>query len=119
MLVGRAVIQRDLDRLETWLYGNLLKLSKGKRKVSHLGRNKPMHQEGWALTAGRSQSEKDLAVLVGQKLNTRQEYALAAKAVNGILGCISKSAASMSIGMILPFNSALVRLHCVQFWVSQ
>ena len=54
-------------------------------------------------------SEKDLGVSAGKKLNMTQGCALAAKVANGILGCISKSAASMSRGVILPFNSALVR----------
>jgi len=41
---GCAAIQCDLDMLESWKQRNLMKYSKGKCRVLHLGRNNPMHQ---------------------------------------------------------------------------
>ncbi|KAK4827443.1 hypothetical protein QYF61_018000 [Mycteria americana] len=92
-------------------------------KVLHLGRINPRHQ----YTLGgnhleNTPAEKDLGVLVKNKLIMSQQSTLMAKAANSILGCIRKSVASRSRKVILPFYSALVRPHlecCVQFWAPQ
>ena len=44
MLQGMAAIQRDLDKLEKWTDGNLMKLNKSKCKLLHLGWDNPMQQ---------------------------------------------------------------------------
>ena len=83
---GHAAIQRDLNRREKWADRNLMKFNKEKCKVLHLGRNNPTHQYMLGATQLESSlAEKDLGVLVDTKLNRRQQRALAAKRVNGIL----------------------------------
>jgi len=56
------------------------------------------------------------------KLNRSQRCAAAATKVNWILGCIRRGITSRGRDIIIPFYSALVRLHlehCVQFWSPQ
>lgn len=58
-----------------------------------------------------------LDVLVDNRLNTTQQYALAAKVVNGILDYIKQSTASRWREVILSLHSALVRPH-LKYWVQ-
>lgn len=66
-----------------------MRFNKSKRRVLHLGRNNRMYQYrlGDDLLE-RSSEEKDLGVLVDDRLTMSHQCALVAKRANGILVCI-------------------------------
>jgi len=83
----------------SWAQTKLVRFNKGKCRVLHVGRTNPMHQYRLGADLLESSSvERDLSVLVDDRLTMSQQRALAAKKANGILGCIEKCVARIVEG---------------------
>ena len=121
---GCAAIQRDLDRLESWAEGNLMKFNKSNQVHGPAPGEEQPHapaQAGGDLLESGS-AEKALAVLVESRVTLSQHRALVAKKAKGIVGCMKRSMASRAREVILPLYSALVRPRlecCVPFLAPQ
>ena len=72
--------------------------------------------------AGEYLAQRDLGVLVDNKMNMSQQHTATATKANWILGCICKGVTSRGSDAIILLYSVLVRLHLecsVQFWTLQ
>ena len=100
-----------------------MRLNEAQCRVLHLGRGGPRYLDKLGEEAlESSRVEKDLGVLVDEKLDVSQQCALAAQKANCVLGCITKRVSSREREGIVPLCSALVRPHVkhrVQAWSPQ
>jgi len=98
-------------------------VQQGQVKVLHLGWGNPWYQYrvgGEGIES--SPAEKDLGVLVDEKLDMSHQCALAAQKANPSPNCIPSCMTSRARERILPLCSALVRPHresCVRLWNPQ
>ncbi|KAJ7396308.1 hypothetical protein BTVI_146295 [Pitangus sulphuratus] len=102
---------------------HLMRFHKAKYRVSHAGRGnaKQEYRRGEELIES-SPGEKDLGVLVCERLDIIWPCALTAQKAKCVLSCTQSSMASRSDEEILSLCSPLVRPHlehCIQLWSLQ
>ena len=112
--------QKDIDRLVAWGDKWQMKFNINKCKQMHIGRHNlefGYEMDGKWIT--KTDQEKDLGVVVDNKLKPSQQCIQARNKANKILSYISKSIEYKSKDVITKCYNSLVRPHleyCVQFW---
>ncbi|PKU46074.1 hypothetical protein llap_3643 [Limosa lapponica baueri] len=99
-------MQKDLDILESWAHVNLMKFNQAKCNVLHMGHSNPKHKyrlgREWIES---SPEEKDLGVLMDEKLNMSWQCTQKA---NHILGLHQRKHSQQVVGG----GSAALLLSC-------
>ncbi|KAK4816810.1 LOW QUALITY PROTEIN: hypothetical protein QYF61_023497 [Mycteria americana] len=109
---GCVATQRDLNRLQKWAEREPHEVQQGE-----VQRTAPCPSTRWqADQLESSLAEKDLGVLVDNKLTVGQQCTLMAKKANSFLGCIRQSIASRLRQVILPLYSALGRHRIIEWF---
>ncbi|NXG75701.1 KIF9 protein, partial [Baryphthengus martii] len=88
---------RRSNEQPSWAKRNLIKFNQDKCRVLHLEGNNPRHQYRSGVDLlGSSSMEKDLGMLRDNRFSMRQQQALRARKVNGLLESIQKTVSSRS-----------------------
>lgn len=107
-LEERDATQRDLGRIQEWAPVNHMKCKRSRARSFIWLRAIRNISTGWRVN-GMKGTEKNLGIMVGDKLNMSQQSAV--QKASCTLGCITRSVASRSREVILPLCSAFMILH--------
>ena len=91
----KCVHPKGPGQASKWDHVNLMRFNKVKCKILHLGQGNygEDYRQGKECLESSS-SEKDLDLLLNEKLETCQQSTLAAQKANSILGCIKRTVAA-------------------------
>ena len=117
---GWAALQRDLDITKQWADKWKMEFNVDKCKIMHLGRLNPGHtytMDGVELTV--TTEEKDLGVLVDNKLDFGKHIKEIVKKANQRIGLIKRGFDCLDTEMFMNLYPVLIRPlleYCVQVW---
>ena len=117
---GWAALQRDLDITKQWADKWKMEFNVDKCKIMHLGRLNPGHtytMDGVELTV--TTEEKDLGVLVDNKLDFGKHIKDIVKKANQRIGLIKRGFDCLDKEMFMNLYPVLIRPlleYCVQVW---
>ena len=110
--IGGNSLQTDLSNFEAWSKRWQLPFNESKCKVMHFGfKNQHQSYQLNDQTLNTSDNEKDLGVLVDDKLKFHIHAASASKKANQMLGIIKKAYTSREASIICLLYKAMVRPH--------
>jgi hypothetical protein len=110
-------LQQDLDQIQTWATTMCMQFHPEKCKVMHLGSNNQRNkyhmvkQDGTSHTLTPTEEEKDLGVLIDQKLSFSSHAQTQANKANRILGTIRHTFKALDKEAFLLLYKSLVRPH--------
>jgi Reverse transcriptase (RNA-dependent DNA polymerase)/Endonuclease-reverse transcriptase len=117
---GRAVMKRDLARLQTWADANEMKFNTEKCCVMHCGsKNNKEDYYLYGVKLRKTVSEKDLGVIVDNDMKFKHQVDAASKKANRNLGLIKRNFSTVSKRMFTILYPMLVRPHleyAIQLW---
>ena len=117
---GRDMLQRDLNNVREWALKWKMEFNVDKCKIMHLGKSNPKHtytMDGTNLAV--TKEERDLGVLVDDRLRFSNHIEEIVNKANRILGLIKIGFACFDMKMFKKLYPVLVRPHleyCVQVW---
>ena len=117
---GREALQKDLNSVIEWANKWKMEFNVDKCKVMHLGKSNPKNNYKMAaVNLEETVEERDLGVLIDNKLNFGKHIQTIVTRANRVLGMIRIAFACMNKAMFLNIYTALVRPlleYCVQVW---
>ena len=110
----RDTLQEDLEKLTEWSQTWLLKFHPDKCKFMHIGKNEPpsdFHYNLMNTPLEQFQQEKDIGVIIDDKLNFENHISQKVKKANSMFSIIRRSFQYLDEKTFLPLYKALVRSH--------
>ena len=108
----RAKLQEDLDELKSWTEKWLLSFHPDKSRYMRIGRT-TVEDDGYSMhkTIARTRTEKDIGVVIDDKLAFSDHLADKINKANKIVGLIRRTFQHLECATFKPLFTALVRPH--------